>query len=153
MIIDGTHAERYSRILARYEKEVYDLETRIEIMGTQNWRETKPKLHYVISLINNVVMYVRDAPLEVKIKLIGLIFPEKIEFDGKNYRTKNMNKLVDLIYQQTSELRGNNKKKRRTEKYLSPCSPIQYPEPSSLRTNLGRSGPTLGDEILDTESG
>ena len=122
MIIDGTHAERYSRILARYEKEVYDLETRIEIMGTQNWRETKPKLHYVISLINNAVMYILDAPVEVKTKLIGLIFPEKIEFDGKHYRTKNMNKLVDLIYQQTSELRGNNKKKRRTENSVLPFS-------------------------------
>ena len=91
-------------------------------MQTQNRREPKPKLHYVISLINNVVMYVRDAPLEVKIKLIGLIFPEKLSFDGKNYRTKNTNKLVDLIYQQTSELRGNNKKKRRTEMTVLPFS-------------------------------
>ena len=91
-------------------------------MGTQNWRETKPKLHYAISLINNAVIYVRDAPLEVKTKLIGLIFPEKIEFDGKHYQTKNMNKLVDLIYQQTSGLRGNNKKKRRTENSVLPFS-------------------------------
>ena len=84
-------------------------------MGTQNWRETKPKLHYVISLINNAVMYVRDAPLEVKTKLIGLIFPEKIEFDGKNYRTKNMNRVLDLIYQQTNELRGYKKRNKTNE--------------------------------------
>ena len=32
------------------------------------------------------------------------MFPEKIEFVGKHYRTKNTNKLVYLIYQQTSEL-------------------------------------------------
>ena len=32
------------------------------------------------------------------------MFPEKIEFDGKKYRTKNYNKVLDFIYQQTNEL-------------------------------------------------
>ena len=57
-------------------------------------------------------MYVQDAPLEVKMKLIGLIFPEKLSFDGKTYRTKNMNRVLDLIYQQTNELRGKGKQKK-----------------------------------------
>lgn len=47
----------------------------------------------------------RDAPVKVKIKLLGSIFPEKIEFDGKNYRTNGYNKVLDLIYQQAKELR------------------------------------------------
>lgn len=51
-----------------------------------------------------------EASVEVKVKLIGSMFSEKIEFDEKNYRTKNYNKVLDLIYQQTNELRGNNKK-------------------------------------------
>ena len=34
------------------------------------------------------------------------MFPEKIEFDGKTYRTNSYNKVLDLIYQQTNELRG-----------------------------------------------
>ena len=37
------------------------------------------------------------------------MFPEKIEFDGKKYRTKSYNKVLDLIYQQTNELRGDKK--------------------------------------------
>ena len=41
------------------------------------------------------------------------MFPEKIEFDGKKYRTKSYNKVLDLIYQQTNELRGDKKRKRR----------------------------------------
>ena len=32
------------------------------------------------------------------------MFPEKIEFDGKKYRTKNYNKVLDFIYQQTNKL-------------------------------------------------
>ena len=50
--------------------------------------------------------FFRDAPVKVKIKLLGSIFPEKIEFDGKNYRTNGYNKVLDLIYKQTKKLRG-----------------------------------------------
>lgn len=40
--------------------------------------------------------FFRDAPVKVKIKLLGSMFPEKIEFDGKNYRTKAYNKVLGL---------------------------------------------------------
>ena len=70
-------------------------------------------------------MYVQDAPLEVKMKLIGLIFPEKLSFDGKTYRTKNMNRVLDLIYQQTNELRGKNKQKKTND-----CSLVHSSDPN-----------------------
>ena len=57
-----------------------------------------------ISLINNIDRFILDAPIALKIKLLGSMFPEKIEFDGKKYRTKNYNKVLDFIYQQTNEL-------------------------------------------------
>lgn len=63
-------------------------------------------------------MYIRDAPLEVKTKLIGSSFPQKLEFDGRTYRTTTMNKVLDLIYQQTKELRGY-EKKNETDNCLS----------------------------------
>ena len=68
-------------------------------------------------LINNIDSYIRDAPLETKIKLIGSIFDDKIEYDGEKYRTNSYNKVLDLIFQQTNELRGN--KKRRNSNYSS----------------------------------
>ena len=37
------------------------------------------KMGYAISLINNIL----DAQIALKIKLLGSMFPEKIEFDGK----------------------------------------------------------------------
>ena len=112
MVSDRTNSDRYSKIIARYEKEIKELEFSAEMMRIANGAHIKPKLQYAISLINNVVMYIRDAPFEVKIKLIGSMFPEKIEFDGKQHRTKNMNKVLDLIYQQTNELRGNKKQNK-----------------------------------------
>ena len=118
MINDGTHSDRYARILDRYEKEVREMEFRVQMLETGNRTNLKPKLHYVISLINSAVMYIQDAPVEVKIKLIGLIFPEKIVFDGKNYQTITMNKVLGLICQQTNELRGSEKRKRTNENSL-----------------------------------
>ncbi len=46
------------------------------------------------------------------------MFPEKIEFDGKTYRTNSYNKVLDLIYQQTNELRGVKKKRREFFNFL-----------------------------------
>ncbi len=37
------------------------------------------------------------------------MFPEKIQFDGYSYRTDSYNAMLDLIYQQTNKLRGNEK--------------------------------------------
>ena len=54
--------------------------------------------------------FYRDAPVKVKIKLLGSMFPEKIEFDGKNYRTKAYNKVLELIFRETNKLRGNKNK-------------------------------------------
>ena len=54
--------------------------------------------------------FFRDAPIKVKIKLLGSMFPEKIEFDGKNYRTKAYNKVLELIFRETNKLRGNKNK-------------------------------------------
>ena len=38
------------------------------------------------------------------------MFPEKFEFDGETYRTNSYNKVLDIIYQQTNELRGQKKR-------------------------------------------
>ena len=87
-----------------------------DVMETLNRNEIKPKLYYIILLINNAVVYIRDAPVDVKIKLIGSMFPEKLSFDGKSYRTKKLNRVLDAIYQQTNELRGHKKKNETNEK-------------------------------------
>ena len=76
-----------------------------------------------------MVMYVQDAPIEVKMKLIGSIFPEKVRFDGKTYRTKNMNRVLDLIYQQTNELRERNKQKK-----TSDCSLVHSSDSYRIQT-------------------
>ena len=125
MITDKTHSDRYTRILERYEKEARELETRIELLETGNRVNIEPKLDYAMSLINNMDKYIRDAPIEVKLKLIGSIFDGKIEFDGKSYRTNSYNKVLDLIYEQTNELRG-----VKTQEKGADCSTPRFSTPN-----------------------
>ena len=106
LYLDGEFdkAERDEEV-SRNQKEADVLKQRIEILTTPNRGKVEPKMRYSISLLDNMERFIRDAPVEAKIKLLGSIFPEKIEFDGKNYRTNGYNKVLDLIYQQTNELR------------------------------------------------
>ena len=84
-----------------------------QIKGVQTALRTNltPKLDYTISLINNVEQYFEDAPIEVKQRLLSLIFPEKVEFDGKSFRTKKINAVFELIDNETRQLRGTKKDK------------------------------------------
>ena len=65
---------------------------------------------YAMSLITNIDKFFQYAPAEAKIRALSSIFSGKLEFDGKIFRTDGLNKVFDLIYQQTNELRGLNKK-------------------------------------------
>ena len=53
------------------------------------------------------------------------MFPGKIEFDGEKYRTNSYNKVLDLIYQQTNELRGD--KKEKGERFSSFSNSVPRP--------------------------
>ena len=101
-------SDTYSRMSKRLSVEFSIIDEQIKTLTTPNRSIIEPnsaKLDYSIALIDNMEAYMRDAPVEVKIKLISSMFPDKIEFDGKNYRTKSYNKVLDLIYQQTNKLR------------------------------------------------
>lgn len=51
--------------------------------------------------------------------------PSGFYVDPKTYRTNSYNKVLDLIYQQTNELRGVEKKSGESFQ----LSPLQYPDP------------------------
>ena len=95
-------------------------------------RENKSKadkLDYSINIIGNLGEFFRTAKPEVKILLLGSIFPEKIEFDGKNYRTRSYNKLLDVIYQETNRLYGCENKKSSEKSEDSDCVPGASTQP------------------------
>ena len=106
MYMDGEITkETFNGMQERYNKEINNLQNQIELYKNPNRSNIEPKLKYSMLLINNMDSYMRDAKVEVKCKLLGSMFPEKITFDGKSYRTNSYNSVLDLIYKQTNELR------------------------------------------------
>ena len=114
-------------------------------MEMGNRSKIKPKLDYSISLINNMERYIMDAPVETKIKLISSMFPQKIEFDGEKYRTNSYNQVLDLIYQETKQLREGNVKKKERSDLLSNSVPRPGVEP-------GRIAPLVFETSASTDS-
>ena len=114
MFIDGEISRKEKEeSLARYSRQKEELNERIQVLRLSEDMKIKDKLGYSLNIIANLGEFFKWAGTEVKIKLLGSIFPEKIEFDGKNYRTKNFNSLLKLIYKETKQL-------RRIKKKLSP---------------------------------
>ena len=91
MLMDGKLAKSdHTRITQRLIKRIEEAETRITLLETENRGNIEPKLNYSISLIDNIEDIVRYAPMDVKIKVLGSMFPQKIEFDGKNWLSGKM---------------------------------------------------------------
>ena len=104
--LDGKiDAMLYSELNKGVEDDIRHVKKQIEGVQTAIRTNLQPKLDYSITLIDNLEHYFEDAPIEVKQRLIGLIFPEKLIFDGSEFRTIKYNAVFDLIYQEIKQLR------------------------------------------------
>ena len=116
--------------LERINKQIDSLNEQIKVLRLSKDMKVQDKLDYSINIIGNLGEFFRTAKPEVKILLLGSIFPEKIEFDGKNYRTRSYNKLLDAIYQETNRLYGCENKKSSEKSEDSDCVPGAGVEPA-----------------------
>ena len=107
LYFDGeiTKEEKVAAI-ERYTKEQTKLNNQIASIRLGADSQMKKKLSYSINLIENIGDFFRYAAPEVKIKLLGSMFPEKIEFDGEKYRTTAINETLHLIFKETKQLQG-----------------------------------------------
>ena len=129
MLIDGKiNKDDFHRMKSRIEKGIADLQAKLDILQS-NKKSIVPQLNYSLSLLNNLDRVLLEAPVETKIKMLGSMFPEKIEFDGKNYRTASYNKVLDLIYQNTNTLREHKNEKSEPSEEDSDSVPRTGVEP------------------------
>ena len=137
MFFDGeiTKEEKIAAI-DRYTAEQKKLNNQIQSIRLGADKQMKEKLEYSINLIGNIGDFFRYASPEVKIKLLGSMFPEKIEFDGENYRTNSFNQTLNLIFKETKHLQGNKKEsdsKNRSQTHLGCDVGL---EPTTPRTTI-----------------
>ena len=98
--------EEYNEHINSIDEDISNLQKQIEGVLTSIRTNLNPKLEYSMCLINNLDRYFEDAPIEIKQRLLSSMFPEKVEFDGKTFRTTKYNAVLDLIYKETNQLRG-----------------------------------------------
>ncbi len=90
-------AAEYRDIKAECEKKITILEAKLFEAGKtiENISELLDKAIKTIQRIDCLYM---DGDMKKKRQIIGSIYPEKIVFDGINYRTARLNEAVKLIY-------------------------------------------------------
>ena len=109
--LDGEiDADTYSELKHKIKCEKEASLGKLEILKSPKESHFEPQFEYAISLINNLSYIMREGHLDTKRALLGVMFPEKFDFDGKYYRTNTYNLVLDIIFQQTNELRGNKKR-------------------------------------------
>ncbi|MDM1379900.1 recombinase family protein [Myroides marinus] len=78
--------------------------------------DIKSMLDRALDKVVNLGVLYAEGGIQTKREIIGSIFPEKLEFDGKIYRTTRINTLVKCIFQINNELAEN--KNRIYENFL-----------------------------------
>src|SRR5690606_25654981 len=61
-------------------------------------------LDRALKYIENIPKMYSEGEINTRRGIIGSIFPEKLEFDGKTYRTSRINVIANYIFQINNEL-------------------------------------------------
>jgi site-specific DNA recombinase len=127
-IIDGGS---FNHLKGRYSERIVELTNQINEVENQ---ETSFEKHikFGVSLLTNLSEYFIKAPIELKHKMIGLFFPEKLFYEKGNYRTTKMNQVLDLIYLLSSEMDKGKMKQASISAGLSTQAPQTGLEPVTL---------------------
>lgn len=86
----------YNNTISRYDRKTIEINSKIAEMNLLFSGYSK-YLNEGLPLLCNLSYYYKCVPIELKQKLIGSIFPEKLIFEEKKYRTTKMNEVLNLI--------------------------------------------------------
>jgi len=123
--------EAYDRIIERYNHKINELSMEKELLGNT---ETHFERHirFGFNLVSNLNEIFKEAPLEIKQKIIGLFFLDKLQYENGTYRTKKMNQVLVLIAQLSSLSEGGKTKQASSFAGLSTWAPPAGLEPATL---------------------
>lgn len=111
MLFDGEiEASDYRDAKNRYEPLILKLERRKKELGTldQNLPEI---IHFAEDFFTNLSKYFAEADLTAKRQLIGSVFPEKLVFDEKTFRTIKVLPTIEWMMRRGKDCKELNKKK------------------------------------------
>lgn len=111
----------YKKIKTETEQEIHALELRL--FSTTNARNGSidQLLSKGLGALTKLDEQYCNAESKNKRKIVGSIFPEKMVFDGVNFRTTRLNEVVRLIYTLEADSSGNKKGENSVKTEISYC--------------------------------
>src|SRR5690606_12749479 len=104
--------EEYLEIKTESKQHIETLEEQLSKDGLNAKKTNIDKsVDRALQRIVNIPKPYREGGISTKRAVIGSIFPEKLEFDGKTYRTARMNVIANHIFQTNSGLPQNKNRK------------------------------------------
>lgn len=126
--------EEYLDIKKECKEQIERLEGQLSKDGSDtNKINIEKSVDRVLSYIDNVPRAYSEGEIKTKRAIIGSIFPEKLEFDGKSYRTTRMNVIAQHIFQINNGLAL---KKNRTNENLFHLSCLVAPSRIELLSKV-----------------
>jgi site-specific DNA recombinase len=125
-LLDGDiEAEDFKTIKSQVDQQVTRLEAKLsEHLGKKDESaEIQRIIHKAVENLKKLDLLYLYGTIEQKRTLIGSIFPEKLTFEEKAFRTAKPNTAICIIYQINSKLRGQKKDSiytKSTESHLVP---------------------------------
>jgi len=93
--------EEFTEKVTRLEFQLADLkETKIEVV------DIRTITRQAVDALSNLDQLYESAGIESKRYLVGMLFPQKLEYSGGGYRTTDMKKAAELIYLKNKELQA-----------------------------------------------
>jgi site-specific DNA recombinase len=124
-------AEDYNRMNRTLKEKQRDTNQNIDELKNKETNLEK-YFSYGLYLLTNLDFHYENAPLEIKHKLVGSIFPEKLIYSNNNYRTTKSNSFVSLITSKSKELKRIKNKKATISSGLSNLAPLLGLEPRTV---------------------
>ncbi|MEP0264220.1 recombinase family protein [Dokdonia sp.] len=125
------NADTYKSMKLRNQKKILDLEAEKKGITTMK-KDIEEYLKLGISFLHGVDRFYKDAPADMKKKITGSMFPEKLTFLGNSYRTAFLDELISLILS-----------KHRSFRRLKIKTPCQNDKVSRVAPPLGLEPRTL----------
>ena len=110
LFIDGNiDAQEYAKLKTKFNSEIEVFKTEL-VVNKDNSKERLEGLKESIHFFKNLPKAMKSMDVQDKYEILSSIFPEKLQFDGKNCRTQRINKVLDLILTVDKGFRSNKKK-------------------------------------------
>lgn len=122
LLDDSIGADDYKRMNSNIKDEISRMEKEKENLSNVDTNLEK-HFKYGISLLSHLSYYYTNAPIEVKHKIIGSIYPNKLIFNENNYRTEKENCIISLICSDSIKYNRVGKKKATQMNGLSCLAP------------------------------